>query len=419
MTALGQRGVLVLTALLILAPVETARADTITLTNGRVIEADRAWIEGNQVRYERNGAVFGLPRSLVRSLDAQPSHSDSRDPDVLQARERFAAGDARSAVSFARTALGRDPRSIPALHALARALLLLGDAVGAVDALDRALRLDDRDPESHSLMGDALVAGRDPAGAADAYGRSLALRADPLVQARLEALAPPQVPSRPMGAQFRLRFDGSVNEPLGTLVLGTLGEVQAEYARRLGFAPDGPVSVILQTDADFEDSPVPGWAGGVNDGTIRIPSRGIEGLSPRLVGLLRHELAHSFLAFRTRGNCPTWIQEGVAQWLEGRDPERADAAVAAALRAGGRVSLPALEGPFEALGTREATLAYAASLSGIVHLLRLGGEAGLGRLLTALGDGVPSEEALPSAVGLSYTELQQGWLERLRSAKAR
>jgi hypothetical protein len=416
---MGLRRNLVLAAFVLAATGGLVQADTITLTNGRVIQADRAWVEGNQVRYERNGGVFGVPRSLVRSLEAQSSHSDSRDPDVLQARDRLAAGDARSAATFARAALARDSRSIPALQTLARALVLLGDPVGAVDALDRALRLDDRDPDSHSLMGDALASGRDPAGAAEAYRRSLALRADPAVKGKLDALVPPPAPGPPPGAQFRLRFDGSVNEPLGTLVLGKLGEVQAEYARRLGFAPDGPLSVILQTDADFEDSPVPGWADGVNDGTIRIPARGVAGLSPRLVSLLRHELAHSFLAYRTRGNCPTWIQEGVAQWLEGRDPGRADAEVAAALRAGSRISLAALEGPFEALGTREATLAYAASLSGIVHLLRLGGEAGLSRLLSTLGDGLPSEEALPSAVGLSYAELQRGWLERLGSAASR
>ena len=34
-----------------------AMADTITLTNGRVIEADRAWVEGKEVRYEKDGGV--------------------------------------------------------------------------------------------------------------------------------------------------------------------------------------------------------------------------------------------------------------------------------------------------------------------------------------------------------------------------
>jgi len=409
-----------LATLLALLPIASARADVITLTNGRVIEAERAWVEGSQVRYERNGAVYGLPRSLVRSVEASPSHSDSKDPDLLQARERLAVGDDRAAVGFARAALARDARSIPALQVLARAQLRLGDTVGAVDALDRALRLDDRDPVSHALMGDALVAGKDARGAAEAYGRSLALKQDPAVQARLDALSPPApVASRPPAAQFRLRFDGSINEPLGTLVLRALGDVHAEYTRRLGFAPEEAVTVVLQTEADFEDSPVPGWAGGVNDGTIRVPARGLEGLSPQLKALLRHELAHSFLAWRTRGNCPTWIQEGVAQWLEGRDPGRADAAVATALQANDVVSLATLEGPFETLGTREATLAYDASLSGVAHLLRREGEAGLARLLGALGSGQPSEEALPSAVGLSYAELQRDWLERVRSLPSR
>ena len=46
-----------------------ASADTITLTNGRVIEADRTWYEGTQLRYMKNGGVFGLPKSLVQSID--------------------------------------------------------------------------------------------------------------------------------------------------------------------------------------------------------------------------------------------------------------------------------------------------------------------------------------------------------------
>jgi hypothetical protein len=36
--------------------VHAAADDTITLTNGRVIEADRAWYEGDQLRYERAAA---------------------------------------------------------------------------------------------------------------------------------------------------------------------------------------------------------------------------------------------------------------------------------------------------------------------------------------------------------------------------
>ena len=34
--------------------------------------------------------------------------------------------------------------------------------------------------------------------------------------------------------------------------------------------------------------------------------------------ILKHELTHSFLYQKTQGRCPTWLQEGVAQWMEGR-----------------------------------------------------------------------------------------------------
>ena len=67
----------------------------------------------------------------------------------------------------------------------------------------------------------------------------------------------------------------------------------------------------------------------------------------------------------------------------------------------------------------EATLAYAASLSGVAHVIRLRKEAGLLRLLAALSDGLPSEEALPVATALSYPEFQQSWQQYLQRVCAR
>ena len=67
-------------------------ADTITLTNGRTIEADRAWYEGDQLRYEKNGGIFGIPRGLVQSLSKGYAPEADADPDLDLARERIAAG---------------------------------------------------------------------------------------------------------------------------------------------------------------------------------------------------------------------------------------------------------------------------------------------------------------------------------------
>jgi tetratricopeptide (TPR) repeat protein len=387
----------------------TAAADTITLTNGKVIEADRAWYEGTQLRYEKNGGVFGIPRSLVRTLGKTYAPEAAGDPDLTQARERIGAGDPVEAIRLLRLALGRDPRSLPALHALVDAYLKLGDIRAARDTAERAVRLDDTDPRSRALLGDTLVALGDRAGAEAQYRKSLLLRADPEVQRKLgDVSAAPTRPGR--GAQFRIRYDGGVNEPLGTAVLEALTEAYADYGKRLGFHPDDPVTVVLQMSTAFQqDSRTPDWAEGVNDGTIRVPVLGLDRPSPRLVQVLRHELAHSFIAARTGGNCPTWLQEGISQWLEGGDPARDDAVVGKAAREGGLLPLLTLEGPFQSLPPMDLVLAYSESLSAVAHILRKRGEPGVVRLLAALSDRLPSEEAMPVALAFSYPEFQRSW----------
>jgi tetratricopeptide (TPR) repeat protein len=403
-------------SLLVIALLGTgAAADTITLTNGHVIDADRAWFEGNEVRYEKNGGIYGVPKTMVVRVDSHSSPAASADPDVLKARERLAAQDPVEATRLSRVALGRDPESLPALQTLAEALLALGDARAARDAALRAVRLEDRDPRTRALLGDAYAAMGDRAGAEEQYRRSLLLRPDPAVQRKLEDVAP--APARPaQGAQFRIRYDGGVNEPLGVAVLDVLTKAHAEYTRRLGFRPEDPVVVLLMMETGIPEGRVPEWAAGVNDGTIRVPLRGLDRLTPRLTTVLRHELAHSFIAARTGGNCPTWLQEGVSQWLEGGDPNREDATVAALARDGKLMPLLTLEAPFQTLPPADMATAYAESLSAIAHILRRSGPDGVVRLLAALGDRLPSEEALPTALALSYPELQKSWEDYLREA---
>ena len=415
------RGLLLaLAAIVGLAP--PGMADTILLRNGRVIEADRAWEQGNQVMYEKNGGTFGLPRALVVRVDRQAPEEPSSDPDVQQARERLRQDDAADAVRLLHAALLRTPRSLGALQTLAQAYLKLGDARSAGEAADRALRVDDRNSTSLALKGDALAAQGDRAGAEAQYRRSLRLRPDPDVERKLGSLAPaPERPTMPPSkpAQFRVRYDGSVNEPLGMAVVRALTDAYSEFARRLGGSPDEPITVVLQTEARFQGGAPPTWADGINDGTIRVAVQGIEAPNPHLVRVLRHELAHSFIAARTAENCPTWIQEGIAQWLEGGDANRDDASLAAAARAGTLIPLLSLEAPFQTLSEPDATRAYAESLSAVAYIVGRSGEVGLVRILSALGDRMPSEEALPVALALSYPELQRAWAESLKTADRR
>jgi hypothetical protein len=179
--------------------------------------------------------------------------------------------------------------------------------------------------------------------------------------------------------------------------------------------------VTLQAGKSIQDPRAPAWATGWSaDGAIQVPGdisgQGLGNADPAFVRVLRHELAHSFVTWRTGNNCPTWLQEGIAQWLEGGDPARNDVGLASLARAGQLPSLVSLEGPFHALPEAEAQVAYAASLSAVNHVLHKRGEAGVVRLVSALGDKLPSEEALPVALALSYPEFQASWAGALKSA---
>jgi hypothetical protein len=382
-----------------------------------VIEADRAWFEGSELRYSHDGSVFAVPRSLVARVDAAGA-TNAEDPDTRRSRERLAAGDPAEALRFARLAVFRQPTSVPALQALCAAQVALGDAERARESASIALGLDPGNPRSLELLGDALAEGGDFASARENYRLSLEIAEHPAVRRKIDALG--TSPASVSSARFRIAYDGAADEPLGLSILRVLDGAWEEYERRLGFAPGLPVNLVLQTATSFRDTTrAPEWVAAWNDGTIRVPVRGLERPTPGLVRVLRHELAHSFVASRAGTGCATWLHEGLAQWLEGGDPEREDRGLARRARKSRLRSLESLETPFVGLSEADATVAYAQSLSAVALLLKRGGEAGLRALVEALGRGLSTRQALPSAFGLSYSDLQREWEEHLAAVGSR
>ena len=407
------RATAALVVTLSVAGAPAAAPETIVLTSGRTIRAEQAWYEGGELRYLRDGTVFALPRDLVARVLADGGGEPLLDPDLRRSRERLAAGDASEALRYARLALFRDPASVAGLQALAAAQLALGDPVRARESAESALSARPRDARSLELLGDALADLGDFPGARERLSDAVALAPDPRVRAKLDALV--AMPPSSSRARFLLRYDGAADEPLGVAVLRELDTAFADFETRLGFAPTRPVEVVLQTAAAFRDTTrAPEWVAAWNDGAIRVPVAGLAAPTPGLVRVLRHELVHSFLTWRTGGACPTWLQEGLAQWLSGSDAAREDAMLASL-----RAPLPrieSLERPFTGLSEEQATVAYATSLSVVAQVARTCGEPAIRSLIDRLADGRPAAEALPLALGLSYGELQRDWEKAVRTA---
>src|SRR5207249_5547027 len=95
--------------------------------------------------------------------------------------------------------------------------------------------------------------------------------------------------------------------------------------------------------------------------------------------ILKHELTHSFISQKTRSACiglaascairaPTWIQEGLAQWMEGQR-SREDAAVLLQIYSAGRaIPLSRLEGSWMNMSGDTARYAYAWALANVEYI---------------------------------------------------
>lgn len=105
----------------------------------------------------------------------------------------------------------------------------------------------------------------------------------------------------------------------------TLEEAYLDFSEAFTLWPaDGgaaPIRVVLYTRAGFDRvTGIGPWAGGVYDGTIRVPVGDLDRELPRVRAVLRHELLHAFVQEKGGARVPAWLNEGLAQWLEEKRP---------------------------------------------------------------------------------------------------
>lgn len=119
-----------------------------------VAGSDRRYAEQLELRAAARVQLGRLLAALGKLDQAELALSGLAHPDVqaLQARLRFAAGDAPGAERLARRALGSDGADVRSLSLLARIALERGQAALGADLLKRALAADPFDAEAGELL---------------------------------------------------------------------------------------------------------------------------------------------------------------------------------------------------------------------------------------------------------------------------
>jgi hypothetical protein len=187
----------------------------------------------------------------------------------------------------------------------------------------------------------------------------------------------------------------------------TLERHYDDLVRELGISPRQNITVSLYTEQAFFDvTHAPAWSAAQNDGKLRIPIEGLDSVNSELSRVLKHELAHSFIAQITRNRCPTWLNEGVAQVVEPATAAPYGAPLARMFAHEAEIPLNMLEGSFNGLDDRSAYIAYGESLAAVEYIVHTYGMSDVVRLLQRIGEGSSAESALRSVVHSGYGSFQ-------------
>jgi len=220
--------------------------------------------------------------------------------------------------------------------------------------------------------------------------------------------------NRDVTSHFTVKYEGRERIEAGRIILRILEDAYGEVGRALSYYPDQDVAVILYSGQQFQEvTDAPGWSGGIYDGKIRIPIGGIEQETPGLRRLLYHEYTHAVVRAITR-RVPTWLNEGLAQYFEGRSIEPSGAiALRGMLSAGKLPPLQALEGSFLGLNSSQAGLVYLISLSAVRHMADQYGMYRVKMVLEELAAGADMSKAVHTGLLVSYEDFERGWRRSL------
>jgi tetratricopeptide (TPR) repeat protein len=480
-SAMTAKLALLLASILLAATI--ARADKIVLKNGRKILAYNVVEDGDKIRYETSAGQLSLPKSIVdhierggllpmmespaaaaanlsiapaameststgMEIDRKAVHDGGIDRNYIaqleaEARAGSPRANERAAIALyaasqfelshenlehalrdQRAAANYWPDQPALLLSLAYLHLRRSEFKQSLEYVERVKRLAPDNADAYKLAGWAFYGMNQPDKAVSQWERALSLHPDDESKAALEKAQRDKREEEHYleneSVHFQLKYNGTAEPELAREVLHTLESHYEQMASELNYEPPAPVGVVLYTQARFADTThAPDWAGALNDGRIRVRVQGLSRVNSDLSRVLRHELTHSFIEQKTHGRAPTWIQEGLAQWMEGKRSDENVRVLLQVYEQGQSAPLGKLEGSWVGLSEEVARYSYAWSLANIEYIVQTQGMGDVVRILDRIAAGGSTEDALHYVLHDDYSDLMQATAEYLKKTYGR
>ncbi len=350
---------------------------------------------------------------------AQTTEQNTYVRYVRTGMERMKSGDYQAARDSFQEALRYNDGGIEAHLGLGIVYYHEREDGNAERELNRVIELNPKEASAYGMLGELSYRRDDLESAQSYWEKAVALSPeDASLRARLERIRKEQKTerdfNRDMTSHFLVKYEGREKMEAGRIILNILEDAYSEIGGALSFYPEREIQVILYSGRQFQEvTDAPGWSGALFDGKIRIPIGGIDRETTGLRRMLYHEYTHAVVRAITP-RCPTWLNEGLAQYFEGREIDPGQRAMLRQMAQAGKLpSLASLEGSFMGLEPDQAAYAYLVSLSSVRYLVDSFGMYRAKAVLEVLSTGADTGKAIDEGTTLSYQEFERGWKKSL------
>jgi tetratricopeptide (TPR) repeat protein len=353
----------------------------------------------------------------VQGSEDQTSRKKLASSHLKSGYSKIKSGEYRGAISDLEESIKLDEYNSDTYIGLGLAYYKVKEIDRAADNIEKGLRISSS-ALGYKIMGEIYYQRDDIDKALGYWEKSLGLEPGDQELRRKFLKASKELEThkgfnREATRHFIVQYEGGENSEIGRKIVDILEDAYSQIGGELSYYPGRELTVILYSNQQFKYvTDGPSWSSGIYDGKIRIPIGGLKGDEPMLRNILFHEYTHSLVRSLT-DKCPAWLNEGLAQYFERKDKERAKMVMKELLKRKSNAPLELLEGSFLGLNKNQAELVYTESLSAVNYMIERYGTYRVKEILLELSRGNSIDESFRSAIHISYKEFESDWLKSM------
>lgn len=280
-----------------------------------------------------------------------------------------------------------------------------------------ALSIDPKNLNAYILLGDIEYINQNMRNAQLAWQKAAQLAPEnEQVQQRLAKIVREAETENNMNEKYNAFFIIKIEPSLENIPNFDIAEV-LDYARSnvsqdFNYKQNSKIPVIVYSATQYKDTLVeaPLWSQGAYDGKLRI----IMSTNPKMFKQVRstvvHEYTHAVIDAITHGNCPLWLNEGIAKYEESKYgvPPLINV-LALAYNTNTIIDWNKINEEFRSPVKSEVLLAYQQAYSFVTYIVQKYGMSKLVLLLNTLSTNPDFPIAFNDTYGISLETAQQNW----------